>query len=181
MDKKTFACQSESELTLERAELCFKMNRQIPSLHQKAGVRGRMENPSGYGKVAGTCGKSLEIYLRIPNQVIEDARFLTNDRSSTQKCGSAVVELCIGLTPDEAARIGGDTILACLGGLPKGKVHCAFLAAEALHAALDDWERRLRYAGSQRGPQTKSAAEGGSRASEGQAVPLAKGDPFLSR
>jgi nitrogen fixation NifU-like protein len=109
---------------------------------------GRMKNPSGYGKVTGTCGKSLEIYLQITKQVIEDASYFTHDRSSTKKCGSAIAEICVGLKPDEAAQIGGDTILACLGGLPKGKVHCAFLAAEALHAALGDWEKRLRCAGS---------------------------------
>ncbi len=147
MDKNFLGCRSKSEPAGEQVNRCFGLARKCTSLRRNAKRPEKMENPSGYGKVTGTCGKTLEIYLKIQKQVIEGATFFTDDRKLARECGSAVAELCTGLTLEEAASIGGDTILDHLGGLPKGKIHCAFLAAEALHAALRDWRRRLRSAG----------------------------------
>ena len=47
--------------------------------------------------------------------------------------------LATGKDIDEAAGIGGDTILEILGGLPEEERHCAFLAAETLMAAIHEW------------------------------------------
>jgi nitrogen fixation NifU-like protein len=54
-------------------------------------------------------------------------------------CGSIVAELARGKDLDEAAQIGGDTVLEALGALPEEERHCAYLAAEALQAAIHQW------------------------------------------
>jgi nitrogen fixation NifU-like protein len=54
-------------------------------------------------------------------------------------CGSVVVELAAGKDLDEAAQIGGDSVLMALGGLPEEEKHCAFLAAETLIDAIHRW------------------------------------------
>lgn len=141
MEEKAFTYEAEPELFDDRGELSFGRDTKCRSFRYNPGLMGRMESPSGYGKVTGTCGKTLEVYLRIQKDRIEDAMFFTDECLSTKRCGSAVVELSRGRTLDEAALIGGDIILTLLRGLPKGEVHCAFLAAEALHAAIDDWLR----------------------------------------
>jgi nitrogen fixation NifU-like protein len=157
MKEKAFTYEAEPELIEDHRELFLGRGAKLRPLRYNAGLFGRMENPSGYGKVTGTCGKSLEIYLDIQEQRIEDAMFFTDDSPATKRCGSAAAELCTGRALEEAALIGGDTILTLLRGLPKGKVHCAFLAAEALHAALDDWRRRLKSAGKPEGSCHKAA------------------------
>jgi nitrogen fixation NifU-like protein len=160
MEEKAFTYEAEPELTEDHRELYFGRGIKLRPLRYNTRLLGRMENPSGYGKVTGTCGKSLEIYLNIQEKRIEDAMFFTDDSPTTRRCGSAVAELCTGRALEEAALIGGDTILTLLRGLPKGKVHCAFLAAEALHAALDDWMRRLPSVGKPKGPRHRAAMSG---------------------
>jgi nitrogen fixation protein NifU and related proteins len=39
--------------------------------------------------------------------------------------------------------VTGETILGILGVFPEEDRHCAYLAAETLHAALDDYMRKL--------------------------------------
>jgi nitrogen fixation protein NifU and related proteins len=109
---------------------------------------GKIENPSGFGTVTGTCGKTLEFYLHICGERITNALFVTDGDQSARKCCSAVAQLSTGRSLDEAILIGGDTVLRLLCGLPKSRVHCAFLATAAFHAAIQDWMSKGERAGS---------------------------------
>lgn len=99
----------------------------------------RMVDASCVGKITGKCGDTIEIYLRIVDERIRQASFFTDGCACAVACGSTVVELATGKDIDEAAGIGGDTILEILGGLPEEERHCAFLAAETLMAAIHEW------------------------------------------
>lgn len=142
MQEKALTYEAEPELIEDHGELSLGRGTRIRALRYNPGALGRMNPPSGYGKVCGARGQTLEIYLRIRNQCIQDAMFFAGECVATRRCGSVVVQLSRGLDLDKAALIGGDTILALLNGLPKGKVHCAFLAAEALHEAIGDCMRK---------------------------------------
>jgi nitrogen fixation NifU-like protein len=146
MEEKALTYEAQPELMEDHGEFSFCRDPKSRPLRYNSKLFGRMKYPTGYGKITGTCGKSLEIYLRIRGGRIEDAMFYTDDCLVTRRCGSVVAELCIGRRFDEVSLIGGDTILAILRSLPKGKVHCAFLSAEALHAALEDYTRRVQCA-----------------------------------
>ena len=100
---------------------------------------GRMTNGSCVGRLTGNCGDRMEIYLRIENDHIEEARFFTDGCGSSVACGSVVAELAEGKDLDEAAQITGDSVLMALGRLPEEEKHCAFLAAETLMAAIHQW------------------------------------------
>jgi nitrogen fixation NifU-like protein len=100
---------------------------------------GKMVNPSCVGRLTGKCGDRMEIYLRIENDHIEEASFFTDGCGSSVACGSVVAELATCKDLDEAAQIGGDSVLMALGGLPEEEKHCAFLAAETLMAAIHQW------------------------------------------
>jgi nitrogen fixation NifU-like protein len=54
-------------------------------------------------------------------------------------CGSFAAELVLGKTPDELVEISGDTILKILGSFPEENRHCAFLAADTLQDAFNDY------------------------------------------
>ena len=112
---------------------------EVFSRWQSPRFMGKMPTASSVGQVTGRCGDSMEIYLRIRNDHIEEINFFTDGCGSSVACGSMAAELASGKGVDEAAQIGGDTILQALEGLPEEEVHCANLAAETLQVALHEW------------------------------------------
>jgi nitrogen fixation NifU-like protein len=48
-----------------------------------------------------------------------------------------------GKTLDEAMKISNKDVAQALGGLPKNKLHCSNLGADALHMAIKDYHDRL--------------------------------------
>lgn len=112
---------------------------EVFSRWQNPRFMGRMVDASSVGRVTGKCGDTMEIFLRITNDHIEEVNFCTDGCGSSVACGSMVAELASGKGLDEVAQIGGDTILEALGGLPEEESHCAYLAAETLQVALHEW------------------------------------------
>jgi nitrogen fixation NifU-like protein len=100
---------------------------------------GVLPNPEGYGHISGTCGDTMEIFLRFEGDRVKNATFQTNGCGSSIVCGSFAAEIAHGRSADEIAEITGEMILDILGGLPKDNRHCAFLAAETLQEALNDY------------------------------------------
>jgi nitrogen fixation protein NifU and related proteins len=99
---------------------------------------GAIDQADGYGRVTGPCGDTMEIFLQFEEDKVKKASFHTDGCGSSTVCGSFAAELAHGKTPDELLEITGERILEVLGGLPKEDRHCAFLAAESLHEALND-------------------------------------------
>ena len=102
-------------------------------------IYGELERPEGYGKVKGSCGDTVQILLRIKNDLIADARFLTDGCGTTIAASNMACELAIGKSPREVFRISQEVILEGLGGLPEESVHCALLASNSLKKALNDY------------------------------------------
>ena len=100
---------------------------------------GRLPKASAMAKICGRCGDTMEMYLRIEAERIVEARFYTDGCKSSVACGLVAAKLAAGKEIDEAALIGGDTILEALRGLVEKHRHCAYLAAETLHAAIHAW------------------------------------------
>jgi nitrogen fixation NifU-like protein len=100
---------------------------------------GEMESPQGYGKVTGSCGDTVQIFLTIANDKIIDARFITDGCATTIAAGGMACELAIGRSFKEAFKITKEVILEQLGGLPDESIHCALLASNTLRAALTDY------------------------------------------
>jgi len=99
---------------------------------------GELESPQGHGKVTGTCGDTVQIFLRIDNNKIIDARFITDGCATTIAAGGMACELAMGKPLREAFKITKEIILEQLGGLPEESIHCALLASDTLRAALTD-------------------------------------------
>jgi len=100
----------------------------------------RIENPDGYAQVKGSCGDSMEMFLKIEDDRIIDCGFFTDGCGTTIACGSIATEVAQGKNFIEAlALVSADEILKRLGGLPEEDVHCALLAAETMRRALADY------------------------------------------
>jgi nitrogen fixation NifU-like protein len=104
---------------------------------------GDMENPDGTGHVGNPiCGDIMELYVKVKDNVITDAKFKTFGCGAAIATSSMVTEMIIGKTIDEALEISNKTVAEALGGLPAAKMHCSVLAEDALRSAIDDYHSK---------------------------------------
>ncbi len=104
---------------------------------------GEIENPDGIGHVGNpVCGDIMELYIRVENNVIVDAKFKTFGCGAAIATSSMVTELVKGKTVDEAQAISNRAVAEALGGLPPIKMHCSMLAEEALKSAIADYLKK---------------------------------------
>jgi NifU-like protein involved in Fe-S cluster formation len=108
-----------------------------------ASTTGRSFEDEGIiGQVTGKCGETMVVCLTIEGDRITDITAYTDGCSSSVLCGLIVADLAKGKTLDQAAEIGGDSILMEAKDLPEAETHCAYLAAAALQAAILNWTLR---------------------------------------
>jgi len=108
---------------------------------------GEIENPDGVGRVGNpVCGDIMELYIKVDNDRIVDAKFKTFGCGAAIATSSMVTELVKNKTIEEALKISNKAVAEALGGLPPIKMHCSVLAEEALKKALDGYRQKSRKA-----------------------------------
>lgn len=100
---------------------------------------GLMEDADAASLLKGSCGDTIEIFLKFKNRFVEKALFQTDGCAPSIVCGSFAAELSIGKTPEELLEISAATIIDKIGKLPQEVQHCAFLAAATVHSAVDKY------------------------------------------
>lgn len=106
---------------------------------------GEIENPDGIGHVGNpVCGDIMELYIKVENDIITDAKFKTFGCGAAIATSSMVTELVKGKTVDEALKISNRAVAEALGGLPPIKMHCSLLAEEALKGAINDYLKKKK-------------------------------------
>lgn len=103
---------------------------------------GKMESPDAFASLTGSCGDTMEIYLKFSDNRVKDASYFTNGCASSALCGSFASELAIGRDPDELADITGELVLKTVGKLPDEDTHCSGLAASTLQEALSCYMKK---------------------------------------
>jgi len=104
---------------------------------------GEMENPDGIGHVGNpVCGDIMELYIKVKDNIITDAKFKTFGCGAAIATSSMVTELVKGKNIDEALKISNHAVAEALGGLPPIKMHCSVLAEEALKSAIEDYQKK---------------------------------------
>jgi nitrogen fixation NifU-like protein len=100
---------------------------------------GEMPAHDGLGKLIGSCGDTMQIYLKVKDSRVANASFWTDGCGPSIASGSMVTELAKGKTVPEAQKITQQDVLDALGGLPEESLHCALLAANTLKQAIKDY------------------------------------------
>ena len=101
-----------------------------------------IETADPVSEMTGTCGDTIKVYLKIENDRIQDAAYVTDGCGTSSICGSFAAELAIGKDLDAVADINGDAVENAIGRLPDDDRHCADLAAAALQEALSRYMQR---------------------------------------
>jgi len=125
----------------------------MDAVHGKPGTHiGELENPDGIGEHGSlACGDAIRFTFRVKRHptdptkdVITETRYLTFGCTSAIAASEALCSLIEqrGLTPIEALKITNQDIVDYLGGLPRQKIHCSVMGAEALEAAVFNWAQR---------------------------------------
>lgn len=106
---------------------------------------GEIPDADGVGTVGNpVCGDLMTIYIKVKDNRLEDIKFKTFGCGSAIATSSMITELAKGKTLEEGMKITRANVADSLGGLPPVKMHCSNLAADALHAAIEDYYKKQK-------------------------------------
>lgn len=104
---------------------------------------GEIKDADGKGEVGNpVCGDMMTFFIKVKDDTIEDVKFKTFGCGAAIAVSSMVSEMAKGKTLDEALKITNSDVAKKLGGLPKNKMHCSNLGADALHEAIKDYMKK---------------------------------------
>ncbi|UCD40183.1 MAG: Fe-S cluster assembly scaffold protein NifU [Candidatus Bathyarchaeota archaeon] len=104
---------------------------------------GEIPDADGVGTVGNpVCGDLMTIYIKVKDNRIADIKFKTFGCGAAIATSSMITELAKGKTLEEALKITRGNVAESLGGLPPVKMHCSNLAADGLHAAIEDYLKK---------------------------------------
>jgi nitrogen fixation NifU-like protein len=117
---------------------------------------GVIKDADGVGQVGNpVCGDMMTFYIKVKDNRLTDIKFQTFGCGAAIAVSSIVSEIAMGRTLDEAMQITNEIVAEQLGGLPKNKLHCSNLGADALHAAIENYRKK------QSAQKTEAAPEAG--------------------
>ena len=135
----------------------FQYNQKVMNHFMNPRNVGEITDADGEGTVGNpVCGDLMTFYIKVNNGRIGDVKFKTFGCGAAIAVSSIVSEMAKGKTLGEAMKITNKMVATELGGLPKNKLHCSNLGADALRKAIENYRKRLSKSKS-RGERNESA------------------------
>ena len=101
---------------------------------------GSIEDASCIGNAGNPAdGDTVRLYLKIEEERIVDAKVKVFGCPTAIAAASALTELVMGKTLDQALAVRNEDVSEALGGLPEGKLHCSVLAEAVLQDAISQY------------------------------------------
>ena len=120
---------------------------------------GTLADADGVGQVGNpVCGDMMTFYIKVKDDKLADIKFQTFCCGAAIAVSSMVSEMALGKSLAEAMAITNEKVAEELGGLPKNKMHCSNLGADALHKAIEDFESKSRPAAAAAAPAAEAEA-----------------------
>jgi len=124
-------------------------SKEVLELFKNPKNMGEIKNPDAIGQVGNpSCGDIMKIFLKIKKDKKTKKDFIKDIKFQTMGCIAAIAtssrttQLAKGKSLEEAKKITNKKVADSLKGLPKEKLHCSNLAADALKKAIDNFEKR---------------------------------------
>lgn len=87
-------------------------------------------------------GDKITIYIKVQQNVLTAVKFKTFGCGAAIAASSMLTVLATGKTLSEALKITNADVAEALGGLPEQKLLCSNIAADSLHAAINDYTNK---------------------------------------
>ena len=87
------------------------------------------------------CGDVIRLSVKFDAGRIAGIKFKAKGCVPAMACGSALTEMVLGKTAEEARSVTKEDLVRAVGGLPQASSHAAQLALDALSAALAQLKR----------------------------------------
>jgi nitrogen fixation NifU-like protein len=101
---------------------------------------GEIVNASGVGEIGNPLdGDKIKIFIKVVDNLLVDVKFRTFGCGAAIAASSMVTVLAMGKTLEAALNIQNEDVSEALGGLPKEKLLCSNIAADALHNAIKNY------------------------------------------
>ena len=118
---------------------------------------GVLKDADGVGKVGNpVCGDMMSFYIKVKDNRIEDVKFQTFGCGAAIAVSTMVSEMAMGKTLEDALKITNKSVAEELGGLPKNKLHCSNLGADALHKAIENYKEKQKASAEKKEAMPKS-------------------------
>lgn len=114
--------------------------------------QGVIPDADAIGEVGNrVCGDIMKLYLKFSpadNSQSFEEKIIADIKFETLGCGAAIAstsmltDLVKGKTIGEALKITKQDVVNSLGELPPAKIHCSVLAVEALHQAIEAYNKK---------------------------------------
>jgi len=101
---------------------------------------GEIEDADGVGEIGNpVCGDMMTFYIKVKDNRIEDVKYKTFGCGAAIAVSSMVSDMVKGKTIQEALTVTPSMVALELEGLPKNKLHCSNLGAQALRKAIRNY------------------------------------------
>jgi nitrogen fixation NifU-like protein len=97
---------------------------------------GPLEAPDGHARRTGSCGDTMDMFVRVVGDKVTEISFLTDGCGATVACGSMLSKMASERTLEQVMDLSDQDLLEALDGLPEENHHCARLAVAAMHGAV---------------------------------------------
>jgi nitrogen fixation NifU-like protein len=112
------------------------------------------QNPKNWGKpekneisvwhaYEGSCGDTMQFFLKINENIIKKINFITNGCGATVAAGSQITIMLKGKTLEFAESLQPIDIDSALGGLPEDHKHCAELAVITIKRTISKYKSQI--------------------------------------
>jgi len=98
---------------------------------------GIIEEADGIGEIGERdCGDLLRVFIKVEKDVVTEVKYQIRGCPAAIACASAMTELAIGKSIEDALMVSEDDIVEALDGLPEFKLHCSNLGVAGLRMAI---------------------------------------------